>query len=129
MSGTYNCIGVTVSLRPSPISEENACFGVIMRCDAAGFFSYKLAVDDEAVISRILNFFPKYGRQNLMRTMNWAAHDIDYAIAGEKNGSGSFKNLIRPRENVIRYGAPFVVSTDNPAAELSRLYATMVSNR
>ena len=34
---------------------------------------------------------------------------------------------ICPRENVIRYGAPFVVATDDPATELERQYEDLVS--
>ena len=37
------------------------------------------------------------------------------------------KDLIRPRENVIRYGSPFVVVTDDPASELDRQYENLVS--
>jgi hypothetical protein len=129
MNDTYNCTVVTVSLRPSPISQENACFGIILKCDETGFCDYKLARHDDKVIDRIVNFFPKYGRQNLMRTMEWAAHDITFAIQGEKTGQFSFANLIRPRENVIRYGSPFAVSSADPASELDRQYEVNVAVR
>ena len=127
MPERYNCAVVTVCLRPTPVSPESACFGVIVKCDGEGFFGYKLAQGDERVIERIAGFFPRYGRDNLMRAMEWAAHDIDFAIEGERNGRAAFQNLIRPRENVIRYGALFVVATDNPASELERQYEKMVS--
>lgn len=69
------CAVVTVCLRPTPVSPESACFGIIVKCDGAGFFGYKLAQGDERVIERISGFFPRYGRDNLMRAMDWAAHD------------------------------------------------------
>ena len=109
----YNCIVVTVSLRPSPISDENACFGVILKCDKAGFFSYRLAQQDEAVISRITNFFPRYGREKLLQIMEWAANDIEFTI----------------ENNIIRYGSPSAVATDDPAAELDRQYDIYVVRR
>ena len=127
MSERYNCAVVTVCLRPTPVSPELACFGVIVKCDDAGFSGYKLAQDDERAIERIAGFFPRYGRDNLMRAMEWASHDIDYAIDGERNGRAAFQNLIRPRENVIRYGSPFIVATDDPASELERQYENLVS--
>lgn len=127
MSDYHNCVAVTVSLRPSPISPESACFGMIVKCDDTGYFGYKLAQNDEKAISRIVGFFPRYGRANLMRAMEWAAHDIDFTIEGEKSGRATFANLIRPRENVIRYGSPFVVVTDDPAAELEHQYDKLVS--
>ncbi len=125
----YNCIVVTVSLRPSPISDENACFGVILKCDKAGFFSYRLAQQDEAVISRITNFFPRYGREKLLQIMEWAANDIEFTIKNAPTNLGAFQNLIRPRENIIRYGSPSAVATDDPAAELDRQYDIYVVRR
>ena len=127
MDELHNCAVVTVCLRPSPISPESACFGIVVKCDETGFFNYKLAQDDERAISRISGFFPRYGRKNLLRAMEWAAHDIDFTIQGERNGCATFANLIRPRENVIRYGAPFVVATEDPASELERQYEMLVS--
>ena len=121
------CAVVTVCLRPTPVSPESASFGVIVKCDGEGFFGYRLAQSDERVIERIAGFFPRYGRDNVMRAMDWAAHDIEFAIEGEKEGRAAFRNLIRPRENVIRYGSPFVVATDIPASELERQYEILVS--
>ena len=123
----YNCAVVTVCLRPTPVSPETACFGVIVKCDDAGFSGYKLAQGDERVVGRIAGFFPRYGRDNVIRAMEWAAHDIDFAIEGEKKGRATFQNLIRPRENVIRYGSPFIVATDDPASELEHQYEILVS--
>ncbi len=127
MSEFHNCAVVAVTLRPSPISQENAYLGVVVRCAETGYFGYKLVQDDASAIERIVNFFPRYGRQNLMRAVKWAAHDIDFAIEGERNGRAAFANLIRPRENVIRYAPPFVVATDDPVAELARQYEMLVS--
>ncbi|MBO7654220.1 MAG: DUF3037 domain-containing protein [Kiritimatiellae bacterium] len=128
MPEIYHCAVVPVSLRPSPLSQENACFGVIVKCDATGFLDYKLAQYDEKVISRITTFFPDYGRENLMRVMEWAAHDIGFTIQKEREKNvGAFGNLIRPRENVIRYGNPFVVATSDPAHELCRQYDSLVA--
>lgn len=126
MPALHNCAVVTVCLRPSPVSPETACFGIVAKCDDIGFFDYKIAQNNELVIDRIAGFFPRYGRNNVMRAMEWAAHDIDYAIEGEKEGRAAFLNLIRPRENVIRYGSPFVVTTDDPASELERHYKNLV---
>ena len=121
------CVVMTICLRPSPVSPESACFGVIVKCDGVGFFDYKLAQVDERAIERIAGFFLRYGRDNVVRAMEWAAHDVDFAIEGEKEGRAAFRNLIRPRENVIRYGSPFVVATDDPASELERQYENLVS--
>ena len=127
MIGDYICSFVTVKLHPSPASSEHAYFGVVGRCDATGFFASKLARNDEKVISRIVNFFPKYGLANILRAMEWATNDIEFTIAETRKGHDIFANLIRPRENVIRYGAPIAVATDDPVAELERQYEFFVA--
>ena len=58
--------------------------------------------------------------------MLWAAHDIEYAIEQEKKSPGAFNNLIRPRENVIRYGTAQTSKAVDPAAELDRQYEQLV---
>lgn len=122
--GKYDCIFVPVYVRPQSMVEEQACFGVVAHCPEAGFFACRLARDDDAVIDRIVRFFPKYGRANLEQAMTWAAQDVEYTIRAERErgDKGAFANLIRPRENVVRYGPTQVIMTDDPAAELEKLY-------
>ena len=126
MHEKHNCIVVPVILRPDPVSPNAACFGVIVKCDETGYFGFKTAQGDESVVSRIVSFFPKYGRSNFEQAMAWAAHDIEYAIEQEKTSSGAFNNLIRPRENVIRYGTAQTSKAVDPAAELDRQYEQLV---
>lgn len=121
------CQVVPVLLRPDPVSPNTACFGVVLKCDAVGYQGFKLAQDDEQTISRIVGFFPKYGRANFLQAMKWAATDIAYAFEKEKERPGAFANLIRPRENVVRYGAVRVSLATDPEAELVRQYADCVT--
>ena len=81
------------------------------------------------MISRITNFFPRYGREKLLQIMEWAANDIEFTIENAPTNLGAFQNLIRPRENIIRYGSPSAVATDDPAAELDRQYDIYVVRR
>ena len=126
MANEYVCIVVPVMLRPDCTSPNTACFGVIVKCDAVGYCDFRIAQGDEAAISRIVGFFPKYGRANFEKAMAWAKHDIEYAIAQEKTRPGAFANLIRPRENVIRYGSARTSLSSNPAAELDCQYEQLV---
>lgn len=131
MSYAYICEVVPVFVRPQSMTDEQACFGIIVRCPEAKFLSYRLAADDEPVIARISNFFPDFGRANLERVMTWAANDIEFAFAAERKNGGeeAFANLIRPRENVIRYGAPQVVMTDDLVRETNDLYVRAVQRK
>jgi hypothetical protein len=126
MPEKHNCIVVPVMLRPDLVSPNTACFGVIVKCDETGYFGFKTAQGDESAVSRIVSFFPKYGRRNFEQAMAWAAHDIEYAIEQEQKSSGAFYNLIRPRENVIRYGMAQTSKAVDPAAELDRQYEQLV---
>lgn len=126
MAEKFNCIVVPVLLRPDPTSPSTACVGVIVKCDATGYFGFKTAQGDENATSRIVGFFPRYGRANFEQAMAWAAHDIEYAIEREKNAPGAFANLIRARENVIRYGSAMTSLSADPAAELDRQYEQLV---
>ena len=124
----YFCEVVPVYVRPQSMVEEQACFGVIVRCPSAGFYGYRLAQGDEAAIARIVSFFPHYGRSGLDQAMAWAAQDIEYTFDRERKEGGrcAFANLVRPRENVVRYGAPQAVLASDPAAELDDLYRRSV---
>ena len=125
------CEVVPVYVRPQSMVDEQACFGVIVRCPSANFYGYRLAHGDEAAIARIMSFFPRYGRAGLEQAMAWAAQDIEYTFDREriKGDKGAFANLIRPRENVVRYGAPQAVFSTDPAAELDDLYRRSVQEK
>lgn len=125
------CEVVPVYMRPQSMVDEQACIGVIVRCPTANFYGYRLARGDEAAIARIATFFPRHGRAGLERAMAWAEQDIEYTFDLErtKGDKGAFANLIRPRENFVRYGAPQAVFSADPAAELDDLYRRSVSEK
>ena len=47
------CEVVPVYMRPQSMVDEQACFGVIVRCPSANFYGYRLAQGDETAIARI----------------------------------------------------------------------------
>ena len=79
------CEVVPVYMRPQSMVDEQACFGVVVRCPTANFYGYRLAQGDEAAIARITSFFPRAGRAGLERAMTWAAQDIEYTFDRERN--------------------------------------------
>ena len=127
--GEHVCIVVPVYVRQIGMVEEQVCLGVLLRCPSANCYVYRLATDDEAVKKRVLDFFPKMKRETLERVLDWASHDIEYTFDLEQNkgDKGAFANLIRPRENIVRYGEPQALQTADPASELDRLYHLAVS--
>ena len=124
------CQIVTVLLKPSVVREDLATIGVIVRCEATGFAGFKLIDPNGGRVNDLDRFFPGYGVANIRQAIAWAEGDIRFALARERqpDGKGTFANLIRPRENVVRYGAPRVALTADPAAVLDREYRKLVEN-
>ena len=122
------CQIVTVLLKPSVVREDLATIGVIVRCEATGFAGFRLIDPNSGRVSDLDRFFPGYGVANIRQAIAWAEGDIRFALARERqpDGKGTFENLIRPRENVVRYGAPRVALTVDPAAVLDREFRKLV---
>ena len=114
------CEVVTVLLKPSVVREDIATIGVIVRCPELAFDGFRLIAPDGERAAVLDRFFPGYGMANIRQALRWAEGDIRFAFEREREpgGQGAFENLIRPRENVVRYGPPRVAVTADPAAEL-----------
>jgi len=74
----YICEVVPVYVRPQPITDEKAYVGVIVRCPGNGFSDYRLIGEGDPALNRVANFFPRFGRENLLRTLEWSRHDIEF---------------------------------------------------
>ena len=117
------CIVVPVYIRPMSIVDEQACLGVLVRCPETDCYAYRLATDDETAKARVLGFFPNLKRATLEQVLAWAAHDIEFSFDRERKGDkAAFHNLIRPRENIVRYGEPQALLSADPLGELDGLY-------
>ena len=123
----YICEAVPVYLRPQPITDEKACLGIVVRCPESGYAGYRVVDENDAAFERIARFFPRFGRDNLLRALQWSRSDIEYSLSGDaKDVADKFANLIRPRENVVQYGAPQIYVTTSPQDEAERLYDAFV---
>lgn len=130
MMDGHVCIVVPVYIRPMSIVEEQACIGVLLRCPEVDCYAFRLATDDEGVKERVLGFFPKLRRETLEQVLAWAAHDIEFTFDRERKGDkAAFHNLIRPRENIVRYGKPQALLSSDPHGELDGLYLRAVGGR
>ena len=130
MMNGHVCIVVPVYIRPMSIVEEQACIGVLLRCPEVDCYAFRLATDDEGVKERVLGFFPKLRRETLEQVLAWAVHDIEFTFGRERKGDkAAFHNLIRPRENIVRYGKPQALLSSDPHGELDGLYRRAVGGR
>lgn len=126
------CLVVPVSIRPYAETEEFACVGVLLHAPAENRFSYRLAKASGRAFHRASAFFREIDAAILKTALKCAKLDIDHMIArateelDPRLRENAFCNLIRPRENVIRYGRPRAVMTDDLEKEVERQYERIV---
>jgi len=126
------CVVTPVTFRPYPETGEFACFGVVLRCRPAGYFGFRLGDRNRAVARRVHSFFREIPA-NVFRLAAEAAK-ADIARVAESfrapglgvDAEAMLRNLVRPRESLVRFGAPMAVMSDDPAAELDRQYRSIV---
>lgn len=129
------CNFATLRFRPFPETEEFACFGVVMLCANTKQFDFKIGAEAKG---RISHFFGELDdgvfrdtRKYILDVLTGLKQRIDQINTTgdfcEGNTPDSlFDNLIRPRENIVKFSPPFTVVCDNPQAELQRQYNNIV---
>ena len=128
----HPCLVIPITFRPYAETGEFACFGVLVHCPETGYIGYRIGEKDRRVTERINNFFKEIGRDIFRMTVKSAKLDLEQVVNAPSNlfdyqqAKALLENLIRPRENLIRYGAPIAVMTENPAIEVDRQYALLV---
>ena len=128
------CNYAVVRFMPYPETEEFVCVGVVLFCQTANYFDYKLEMKRRG---RILKFFPELDTNILVRgrlIFEQQLRHVRKLFGCEDNASqmkldfkdsfatAVFKDLVRPRESLFRFSGISTVLTDDPAAELDRLY-------
>ena len=128
----HPCLVIPITFRPYAETGEFACFGVLVHCPETGYIGYRIGEKDRRVTDRINNFFKEIGHDIFKMTLKSAKRDLEQVanapsdLFAHNQTKTLLDNLIRPRENLIRYGDPMAVMTDNPVAELNRQYALIV---
>lgn len=123
MNGEIYATLCPVYVRKISMVQEQVCIGFFARSQKNDFYVYRLAKDDAAVKARVLNFLKNLSPEALERAFELAENAITYTFRREQEGDkGAFHNLIRPRENFVRYGEPQMVTIRDPEKDLDRLY-------
>ena len=128
----FPCLVIPITFRPYAETGEFACFGVLVHCPETGYLGYRIGERDRRVTDRINNFFKEIGRDIFRMTVKSAKLDLEQVVHAPSSlfdyqqAKTLLENLIRPRENLIRYGAPIAVMSENPAVEVNRQYALLV---
>jgi hypothetical protein len=129
----FACNYAVIRFLPYPETGEFACIGVSLICPETGYFDYKLELKRR---DRIAGFFPELTPQvftqgrllfaeelTRLKTIvdNHDMNQMQFEFA-KTDITEIFKELIRPRESLFRFSPTSTVLTDDPAAELTRLF-------
>jgi hypothetical protein len=135
------CNYAVVRFMPYPETEEFVCIGIALLCQTTRFFGYKLEMKRR---DRVTGFFPELdvavltqGRrvfeqqlQHVHRLLGNVDNQGQMTLAwNEVDPVAVFKELVRPRESLFRFSGIATVLTDNPAAEVDRLYQHYVNRQ
>lgn len=137
MKLSITCNYSVIRFLPYPESSEFVNVGVVVSSPQTGFFDFRI---ERRKFRRIANFFPEL-HSGIYRE---AIHACADEIARIKDGIGIsgnnayqtaidptftaalFRELIRPRESIIRYSEPGTVITHEPEAVLDELFSRYV---
>ena len=122
------CRYAVVQFMPYAETGEFANVGVALICPEAGYFGFKLQTRK---YKRVTDFFDELPRHVYLRAVQGIdselqriAKVLDAAPAGGRPDflREVFDGLVHPREAIVRFSAPRVVLTEDPAKEVVRKF-------
>ncbi len=134
MNNKYVCNFAVVRFLPYPETDEFVNIGVVMACPQTGCFDYMIETKRR---NRITDFFPELDKELLINGRIDFERELARAKAmlnkdakpdqrkfafDEKTFVAVFRELVRPRESVFRFGGIGTVMTDKPAEKLKDLF-------
>ncbi len=127
------CRYAVVQFVPYIETGEFANVGVALICPQTGYFGFKLQNTRKS--KRVTDFFGELPREVFVRAVHGVKSELQRVsdIAARSKGAADaeflrevFDGLLHPREAIIRFSAPRVVLTDDPAGELADKFAHYV---
>ena len=117
-----------IRLLPQPDAGEFANIGVVMACPETGFFGFKLMKKQR----RVTQFFEEITRDLLSKLRKELDVELKHIqnFAATRHASTELvqvmKDLAKPRETLVRYAPLRALMTDDPAADLEKLFERYV---
>jgi len=127
------CRYAVVQFVPYIETGEFANVGVALICPQTGYFGFKLQNTRKS--KRVTDFFGELPREVFVRAVQGVKSELQRVsdiAAGSKGAANAeflrevFDGLLHAREAIIRFSAPRVVLTDDPARELADKFAHYV---
>ncbi|QBG48464.1 DUF3037 domain-containing protein [Verrucomicrobia bacterium S94] len=127
------CNYSVIRFLPYPETGEFANVGILACCPQIGWMDFAVEVRKT---KRITDFFPEldvhmytHGRQHLLAELKRLRPEFDSAEfkqlvlpQHQKMIAGIFAEIIRPREELFRFGAPATLLTEDPFKDLEALF-------
>jgi len=135
------CNYAVIRFLPYPETEEFANVGIVMICNTPRRFEYKIETRRR---DRITHFFPEMdpgiyttARDLCDKELHRVAQMVNHAEAAEqpqldldeKSLINLFREVVRPRESIMRYSGIRTVATDNPHTTLEALFEHYVERQ
>ena len=117
-----------IRLLPQPDAGEFANIGVVMACPETGFFGFRLMKKQR----RVTQFFEEITRDLLLKLRKELDVELKHIqnFAATRHASTELvqvmKDLAKPRETLVRYAPLRALMTDDPAADLEKLFERYV---
>lgn len=131
-NATFACNYAVLRFLPYPETGEFVNLGVAVHCPATGFFDTAL---EARKMQRVTRFFPELDREAFMGARRAIVEElarVGRVIAGEGDveiGRRIYRELVRGREAVFRFGEVRTVLTDDPKTLAERLFAQYVNRQ
>ena len=128
----YACNYAVLRFLPYPETGEFVNLGVAVHCPATGFFTTAF---EARKAQRVTGFFPELDRDAFKGARQAIAAEltrVGKTIAKEQNtelGRRIFRELVRTREAVFRFGEIRTILTDAPATLADRLFGQYVNRQ
>jgi hypothetical protein len=141
MKNQQVCNFAVVRFLPYPETDEFVNVGVVMACPQTGLFDYRIETSQR---ERITSFFPELNVATLLDGRKGFVHEMDRVKTlfnkhaapeqgtfpfDQKQFVAVFRELVRPRESVFRFGGIGTVLTDDPQQQLKHLFEYYVKRQ
>jgi hypothetical protein len=122
------CRYAVVQFTPYTETGEFVNVGVVLMCPQTGFFDYDIQTRKS---KRVTDFFDELPRSVYLRAAQALRSELKrltdvLEVAEDSQRAGLltalFDSLLRPRETIVRFSAPRVALTNDPAQELRRQF-------
>jgi hypothetical protein len=136
---TFACNYAVARFLPYAETEEFVNVGVVLHCPETGYLDFRMA----RKWSRVTEFFPELDKDLYREALQFFRVDLQCAQVTAGSGDARqlvmenarcadaevFREIVRPRESLFRFGTPRTVMTGDPRQKLEELHSFYVDRQ